>query len=259
MTTVDHAELLDLAVIAARAAGEVHRRHLGDRLEATTKSSPTDPATIVDTESEALLLEILLGARPDDAVLGEEGGSREGTSGVRWIVDPLDGTVNYLYGLRASSVSVAAEVDGVVVAGAVLDPAHDECFTATLGRGAHVDGRPLTPDRPTELAGCLVGTGFSYSSETRSEQAATLMRVLPVVRDIRRIGSAALDLCWAAAGRLDAYYERRLNEWDRAAGALIAREAGLVVVGATGDEPDDLTLAAPPDLVEALRALVTRP
>ncbi len=259
MTTADHRELLELAVTAARAAGEIHRRHEGDRLEATTKSSPTDPATIVDTESEALLLELLLGARPDDAVLGEEGGSRDGTSGVRWILDPLDGTVNYLYGLRASSVSVAAEVGGTVVVGAVLDPAHDECFTATLGGGAHVDGRPLAPTRPTELAACLVGTGFSYSSEIRAEQAATLATVLPAVRDIRRFGSAALDLCWAAAGRLDAFYERRLNEWDRAAGVLIAREAGLVVVGAGGEEPDDLTVAAPPGLVEPLRTLVTTP
>lgn len=257
MTNVDPVELLDLAVTAARAAGEVHRRHLGEQLEADAKSSPTDPATIVDTESEALLLDLLLGARPDDAVLGEEGGSRDGTSGVRWILDPLDGTVNYLYGLRASSVSVAAEVDGVVVAGAVLDPAHDECFTATLGGGAHVDGRPLAPIRPTELAACLVGTGFSYSAEIRAEQAMVLTRVLPAVRDIRRIGSAALDLCWVAAGRLDAYYERRLNEWDRAAGALIAREAGLVVVGAAGDRPDDLTLAAPPGLVGPLRSLVS--
>ena len=256
MTNVDPAELLDLAVTAARAAGEIHRRHVGERLDAETKSSPTDPATIVDTESEAVLLDRLLGARPDDAVLGEEGGSRDGTSGVRWILDPLDGTVNYLYGLRASSVSVAAEVDGVVVAGAVLDPAHDECFTASLGGGAHVDGRPLAPERPTELAACLVGTGFSYSAAVRAEQATVLSRVLPAVRDIRRFGSAALDLCWAAAGRLDAYYERRLNEWDRAAGALIAREAGLVVVGADGGDPDDLTLAAPPPVVEPLRALV---
>ncbi len=259
MTTVDPSELLDLAVRAARQVGEVHRRHLGKRLEADTKSSPTDPATIVDTESEAVLLDVLLGARPDDAVLGEEGGSRGGTSGVRWILDPLDGTVNYLYGLRASSVSVAAEVDGVVVAGAVLDPAHDECFTASLGGGAHVDGVPLAPERPNDLAACLVGTGFSYTAELRAEQATVLTRVLPAVRDIRRFGSAALDLCWAAAGRLDAFYERRLNEWDRAAGALIAREAGLVVVGAAGDEPDDLTLAAPPALVDPLRTLVLDP
>ncbi|MEO1065133.1 MAG: inositol monophosphatase family protein [Actinomycetota bacterium] len=259
MTIADPTELLELATTAARAAGEVHRHHLGDRLDAITKSSPTDPATIVDTESEAVLLDVLLGARPDDAVLGEEGGSRDGTSGVRWILDPLDGTVNYLYGLRASSVSVAAELHGTVVAGAVLDPAHDECFTASLGGGAHLDGRRLAPARPDQLAACLVGTGFSYDAGLRAEQADVLTRVLPAVRDIRRIGSAALDLCWTAAGRLDVYYERWLNEWDRAAGALIAREAGLVVVGAAGDEPDDLTLVAPPHLVDDLHALVTGP
>lgn len=256
MTSPHPTELRDLAETVARATGAIHRRHAGERLDAATKSSPTDPATIVDTESEALLLELLLGARPDDAVVGEEGANRPGTSGVRWILDPLDGTVNYLYGLRASSISVAAELDGVVVAGAVHDPTHDECFTAALGHGAHVDGRPLAPDRPGDLARCLVGTGFSYAADVRATQAEVLVRVLPAVRDIRRIGSAALDLCWAAAGRLDAYYERHLNEWDRAAGALIAREAGLAVVGSTGGAPDELTLAAPPDLVEPLRRLV---
>ncbi|MEM9036160.1 MAG: inositol monophosphatase family protein [Actinomycetota bacterium] len=250
-------ELLTLAIEAAEAAASVHRRHLGTRLEADTKSSPTDPVTVVDAESEAVLLDVLLGARPDDAVVGEEGADRTGTSGVRWILDPLDGTVNYLYALPPFCVSVAAELDGEVVAGAVLDAVNGDRFTAAVGGSAHVGDDRLEPDRPTELAQCLVGTGFSYRSELRAEQAQTLTRILPNVRDIRRFGSAAIDLCYAAAGRLDAYYEIGLNEWDRAAGALIAREAGLVVVGSTGGPPDQLTLAAPPHLVEELLALVT--
>lgn len=258
MTTTDPHDLLELAVEAAELAAAVHRRHRGAPLDATTKSSPTDPVTVVDAESEQVLLAVLLGARPGDAVLGEEGGGRAGTSGVRWIVDPLDGTVNYVYDLPPYCVSVAAEVGGEVVAGVVLDAVHDERFTAVKGGGAHLGERRLDPDRPSELAASLVGTGFSYSSELRADQAQVLTRVLPAVRDIRRLGSAAIDLCYVAAGRLDAYYELALNEWDRAAGALIAREAGLAVVGSTGAEPDELTVAAPPHLVGELLDLVTR-
>lgn len=251
--------LMALAIEAAEAAAEVHRRHLGTRLEPDTKSSPTDPVTVVDAESERVLLDVLLRARPDDGVIGEEGSDAPGTSGVRWILDPLDGTVNYLYGLVPFSVSIAAELDGEVVAGVVLDAITGDRFSASLGGGAHLGAEPLAPRRPRQLAHCLVGTGFSYRSEVRAHQATTLTRILPNVRDIRRFGSAAIDLCYAAAGRLDAYYEIGLNEWDRAAGALVAREAGLTVVGSTGEAPDHLTLAAPPELAAALLDLVVGP
>jgi myo-inositol-1(or 4)-monophosphatase len=182
----------------------------------------------------------LLAARPDDGLLGEEGSARPGTSGVRWVIDPIDGTVNFLYGLPAYAVSIAAEVDGEVRAGVVLNVATGEMFTATAGGGAYVvsPGRPdpvrLTGSRPVSLEQTLVATGFGYRVEQRRAQGAVVAELLPRVRDIRRYGSAALDLCSAAAGRVDAYYELNLNPWDYAAGALIAAEAGLVVTGLPG-------------------------
>ena len=227
------------------------------RTSVDTKTSPTDVVTEMDRASEALLVEGLLRARPDDGVLGEEGTTRPGTSGVQWVVDPLDGTTNYLYGLPAWAVSVAAEVDGRVVAAVVADPSHGEVFAATRGGGATCNGRPLAVGDGPGLATALVGTGFSYDAERRARQAAVLREVLPRVRDVRRAGAAALDLCWVAAGRLDAFYERGLQPWDLAAGALVAAEAGARTGDLDGGPASTaFALAAAPGLFTPLRDLL---
>ena len=237
----DPAELLALAVDVAREAAALvarGRATAGDSVH--VKSSSVDVVTAVDTASERLIVERLTAARPGDSVLGEEGGARPGSSGVRWVVDPIDGTVNFLYGVPAYAVSIAAEVDGVVCAGAVLNAATGELFTATTGGGAYLSSpdRPapvrLRGSAPSSLEQTLVATGFGYRVEQRQAQGAFVARLLPLVRDIRRFGSSALDLCAAAAGRVDAYYELHLNHWDYAAGALVAGEAGLVVTGLPG-------------------------
>ena len=230
-----------------------------------TKSSPVDVVTAVDTATEALIERRLLEARPDDGVLGEEGASREGTSGVRWVVDPIDGTVNFLYGIPAYAVSIAAEVDGRVEAGVVLNVATGELFTATAGGGAFASSpaRPepvrLTGSRPVSLEQTLVATGFGYRVEQRRAQGAVVARLLPEVRDIRRNGCASLDLCAAAAGRVDAYYELDLKPWDHAAGALVAEEAGLVVAGTAGRPfAEPMAVAVAPTVAEPLLALLER-
>ena len=255
---VDVDELLALARSAAEAAGTLlldgaARR----RTDVGTKTSPTDMVTEMDRASEALVVEGLLRARPDDGVLGEEGTARPGTSGVQWVVDPLDGTTNYLYGFPAWAVSVAAEVGGEVVAAAVADPSHGELFTATRGGGAACDGRPLAAGPGPPLATALVGTGFSYESARRARQAAVLAGVLPRVRDVRRAGAAALDLCWVGAGRLDGFYERGLQPWDLAAGGLVATEAGARTGDLDGGPPSPaFTLAAGPALFDSLCTLL---
>ena len=245
-----------IAVQVARSAGALVAERRGQaRTSVSTKSSPTDMVSEVDRASEALVLRLLSELRPDDAVLGEEGTEVTGTSGVRWVVDPLDGTTNFLYDFPSFGVSVAAEVDGVAVAGAVCDPVHGEVFSAARGLGAWRGDQPLTVAAPVPLAKALVGTGFSYRAAKRIEQAATLGRVLPKVRDIRRAGAAALDLCWLAAGRVDAYYEWGLGRWDWAAGLLIATEAGRRSVWL-----DDGTLVATsPEMLDELVALVQVP
>ncbi len=237
----DPAELLRLAVATAQEAAELVARGRATAADdVDVKSSPGDVVTAVDKASEKLIVGRLLGARPDDGVLGEEGAARDGASGVRWVIDPIDGTVNFLYDLPAYAVSIAAEVDGEVVAGAVLNVATRELYTATRGGGAYLSspGRPdavrLAGSRPTSLEQTLVATGFGYRVEQRRAQGAVVAALLPRVRDIRRSGSSALDLCAAAAGRTDAYYELDLNPWDHAAGALVAAEAGLVVTGLPG-------------------------
>jgi len=211
--------------------------HANRPREIGTKSSRTDMVTEMDRASERLIVDGLLAARPDDGIVGEEGSARDGSSGVRWIVDPLDGTTNYLYGHFAWAVSVAAEVDGTVAAGVVVDASHNEVFAAVLGGGAACNGAPIAVSGHDELATALVGTGFAYIAERRAEQGALLRRVLPNVRDIRRGGSAALDLCWVACGRLDAHYEQGLAPWDFAAGGLIAREAGALTSDFAGGPP----------------------
>lgn len=230
-----------------------------------TKSSRTDPVTLADTETEHLIRERLAGLRPGDPVLGEEAGATSTSGAVRWVVDPIDGTVNYLYGIPAYAVSVAAQIDGISVAGAVADVANGEIYSAATDLGAHVvssDGerRRLRCNRVGELSMALLGTGFSYAPQRRAAQAVLLARLLPQVRDVRRLGSAALDLCMVAAGRLDAHYEHGLHEWDWAAGALIAAEAGAVVVLPGAEDPGaGLMLAAAPgvaaQVMEALDAV----
>lgn len=255
----DHTELGGIAERLARGAGALTvRLRAGTRaLVVDAKSSPTDVVTEVDRASEEWLVGELARLRPDDAVLGEEGADRAGGSGVRWVVDPIDGTVNFLYGLRPYAVSVAAERDGVVVAGCVHDPTSGETFTATLGGGARLDGAPiggswLAPGLDT----ALVATGFAYDAGLRAEQGMVLAALLPRVGNVRRLGSAALDLCYVAAGRLDGYFEHGLKPWDRAAGMLVAAEAGAVVGGLRGRPPGALTVAASPAVAPELTTLL---
>jgi myo-inositol-1(or 4)-monophosphatase len=203
------------------------------------------------------VVEALAAARPGEAVLGEEGGESAGAPGsqVRWILDPIDGTVNYLYGLPHYAVSLAAEVNGEVVAGVVRNPVTGEEWTALRGGGALKNGEPIRCRELTELGQALIGSGFGYAVRRRAHQARVLAGLLPRVRDLRRYGAASLDLCFAAEGRLDAYFEKGLSPWDHAAGGLIAAEAGLVVSGLRGAPPgQDMVLAAPVGIYDALHA-----
>jgi myo-inositol-1(or 4)-monophosphatase len=256
--------------LAAEAAAFVRRRRAevfgadagtdGDAA-VQSKTTPTDPVTVVDTETERLLRDRLAQLRSGDAVLGEEIGGPTATAAgaVTWVLDPIDGTVNFVYGIPSYSVSVAAQVDGVSVAGAVADVVGGRLYSAATGLGAHVTDadstRPLRCSTVDDLSLALVGTGFAYSTRRRTVQAELVSKILPVVRDVRRIGSAALDLCMVAAGRLDAYYEHGLHVWDAAAGALIAAEAGARVVLPEPGDPDRnaaLVLAVGPGIAEEL-------
>jgi myo-inositol-1(or 4)-monophosphatase len=262
MPTADGADdirLLALAEQLARGAGEltVRLRGAGRTLDVDAKSSPTDLVTEVDRASERWLADELARLRPDDALLGEEGADRPGGSGVRWVVDPIDGTVNFLYGLRPYAVSVAAERDGRVVAGAVHDPTSGETYGAVLGGGAFLDGAPIGGRwLAADLSTAVVATGFGYDAGVRAGQGQVLAALLPRVGNVRRLGSAALDLCYVAAGRLDAYYEHGLKDWDRAAGLLVATEAGAVVGGLRGRPPGDVTMAASPAVAVELTTLL---
>jgi myo-inositol-1(or 4)-monophosphatase len=253
-------ELLALAVDTAQEAGELvrERRDAVSRMAVSaTKSTPTDVVTESDTAAEELIRRRLLTARPGDAVLGEEGGSSAGQSGVRWVVDPIDGTVNYLYGIPQYAVSIAAQRDGDTVAGVVHNPVSGETWTATRGGGAALNGSPVHESGCDRLDLALVATGFGYDAGRRERQAEILRRILPSVRDVRRAGAASLDLCAVASGRVDAYYERGLGPWDLAAGGLVAEEAGAVVAGLRGTPPGpDLVIAAGPALFDALHALL---
>jgi myo-inositol-1(or 4)-monophosphatase len=252
----DPGALVDLASGVAERAGDllleaIHRR----RTLVETKSTATDMVSEMDRASEALIVEALLAARPDDGIVGEEGSARNGTSGVRWVIDPLDGTTNYLYAHPGWAVSIAAEIvteietpsDKGVIAGVVLDPMHGDLFTATLGGGARRNGEPTACSGQRELAHALVATGFGYQPVRRGAQAQVLVGLLPHIRDIRRMGAAAVDLCSVACGRVDAYFERGLAWWDLAAGALIASEAGAIVSSLDGGpvEPGSVLAAAP--------------
>ncbi|WP_144206395.1 inositol monophosphatase family protein [Mycobacterium tilburgii] len=232
------------------------------------KSTPTDPVTVVDTETERLLRARLAELRPGEPILGEEGGGPAdgGGDGVTWVLDPIDGTVNFVYGIPAYAVSIAAQRGGVSVAGAVSDVVGCRVYSAAQGLGAHVlDGRSTHALRCSgvdKLSMALLGTGFGYSTTRRTAQAALLAELLPLVRDVRRIGSAALDLCMVAAGLLDAYYEHGLQVWDRAAGALIAVEAGARVVvpppEAAVGSPGSVVVAAAPGVADELLAALQR-
>ena len=247
-----------LAVIAVELAEEAGALLLEGqarvRTSVETKSTGTDMVTEMDRASERLIVSALAARRPDDGILGEEGSARAGTSGVRWVIDPLDGTTNYLYGFPSWGVAVGVEVDGVAVAGAVCDPVHGDTFRAWRGGGAWCGQQRLQVTGPPTLATALLGTGFAYDAGRRAEQAAVLQRVLPNVRDVRRAGAAAVDLCWVAAGRLDAFFERGLAPWDWCAASVIVEEAGATT---HRSDDDGLHVAAPPQLFDDLVALVS--
>lgn len=258
MRGTDSRAWADLALATAReAVAFIRERRPEGRVEvADTKSSPTDVVTVLDRQSEELIRARILRARPDDGFVGEEGDDIAGTSGLTWVVDPIDGTVNFMYGIPASAVAIAVQADGRTQAAVVVNISTEEAYVARAGAGAWRvvgdDWRPLHAPQPPDLAHCLIGTGFNYVPEVRARQARAMAEFLPLVRDIRRIGSAALDLCAVADGRLDAFVEQGLQPWDLIPGGLIAREAGLEVTGLDGPASERLTVAAHPRLVEPL-------
>ena len=247
-------ELRALAESVAREAGALLREAFrSPDLRVSAKSTPTDLVSEADHNAERLIRERIGAARPDDGILGEEGGDVSGTSGVRWVVDPLDGTVNFLFGIPQWAVSIAAEDERGALVGVVYDPTRDELFSAERGGVATLDGRPITPSGKTDLATSLVGTGFGYDAEVRRAQAAVVAGLLPDCRDVRRFGAAAIDLAWTACGRLDAYYEHGLNPWDLAAGGLICECAGLGVRHVDPVGPSNPgVVVGPPTLVDVL-------
>ncbi|MCW2562619.1 MAG: inositol monophosphatase/fructose,6-bisphosphatase family protein [Mycobacterium sp.] len=256
--------------LATEAADFVRRRrdevfgnsqpNAGSAVQAVrAKSTPTDPVTVVDTETERLLRVRLAELRPGEHILGEEeGGATGGADGLTWVLDPIDGTVNFVYGIEAYAVSVGVQRDGASLAGAVANVPTGALYSAALGHGASVQHAgvttPLGVGSAVELSMSLVGTGFSYAPEQRIRQAEILTRLLPIVRDVRRMGSCALDLCMVAAGRLDAYYEDGVHVWDWAAGALIAAEAGASLRLPPADGTAGLIVAAAPGIAGALTA-----
>lgn len=256
--------LRDLAVRLATAAGALVREGRPDRVVvAATKSSDVDPVTVMDRASEELLREMIAAERPDDAILGEEGDDVAGTSGLTWVLDPIDGTVNYLYGVASWAVSVAVVAGPpepgawTVLAGCVHSVSDGRTWSAGLGEGATRDGEPIRVGSAGSLSTSLVGTGFGYDAGRRAHQAQVLTQVLPKIRDIRRLGSAAIDLCLLADGSLDLYYERGLNPWDMAAGVVVAAEAGAVVTGLRGGPAGSaMTVAGPAELVAQLAQIL---
>ena len=249
-------DLEGLLALAERLAGEAAALSLTrlrePRADVRTKSSSTDMVSEVDVACERLIVDGIHAARPGDGILSEEGANAESSTGVRWVIDPIDGTTNYLYGHPGYGVSIAIEIDGAVAVGVVHDPIHAECFSAVRGRGATRNGEPIAVSAETDLGATLVATGFGYEPHQRVAQAEVLRELIGSIRDIRRMGAAAVDLCSVACGRVDAYFERGLNHWDLAAGSLIAAEAGA----ALGELDDGTVIAAPPALYEAFRALV---
>ncbi len=276
------AELLAVAREAAAAAAGELRERFGRHEGVRAKSTPTDLVSDADLAAESAIRSVLASRRPDDAILGEEGGAtpaREAAAGeevaddfgsrgqrdktdgaLRWIVDPLDGTINFLFGIPVFAVSVACEDASGCVAGVVLDPVHNECFEATRSGSPTLNGKEIEiPERASRLEFAMVATGFGYETAIRERQAAVVARVLPRARDIRRAGAAALDLCWCACGRYDAYYERGLKTWDLAAGGLVAERAGLALreLPEAGEDPAGVVVA-PAGLIDELYELVAR-
>jgi myo-inositol-1(or 4)-monophosphatase len=256
-------ELLEVAVDAARMAGALlsERARHGEEREVSSKSTPTDLVSEADLASQRAIAELLAERRPDDGFVGEEEGrSEEGESGLSWVVDPLDGTVNFLFGIPQWSVSVAVRDGEGTVAGAVYDPNRDELFTATREGSPTLNGQAIVASARSDLPSAMVATGLAYDAGVREAQAKVLGRLAGRVRDIRRFGSAALDLAWTAAGRYDAYFERSVKQWDIAAGQLICERAGLEVRELPVHEnlPWGI-LVAPPALVEPLLELVCGP
>jgi myo-inositol-1(or 4)-monophosphatase len=253
-------ELLDIARTVALAAAELASRRRREGVSiADHKSSPVDVVTLADRETEALVRGMLADARPSDGFFGEESGAEKGSSGLTWVVDPIDGTVNYLYGIPHYGVSIAVvegEPDPLTwtgLAGCVVNPAIGEVFTATTDGGAFLGDTSIAVAPAVDLSQALVGTGFAYDSAMRGVQGELIAKLLPGVRDIRRAGTASLDLCFVACGRLNAYFERTLSPWDHAAGAIIARAAGARVSGRNGEAPSrDFILAAEPSVATAL-------
>lgn len=252
-------ELIGIARAAAAAAVELIHTNRPHLLSIDVKSGATDMVTDMDKASEALIRSVIEAARPDDRIVGEEAGALGGADAeVSWFVDPIDGTTNYVYDHPGYNVSIAAAVNGVTTAAVVADPTHGRTYSAVLGRGAWCDDRLLQlPAHAPALSQTLVATGFGYDAARRGRQGAVVARLLPQIRDIRRMGAAALDLCSVAAGRVDAYYETGLGPWDLAAGALIASEAGATVGSLSGEpiERGEL-LAAHPEQFDQLRELL---
>jgi myo-inositol-1(or 4)-monophosphatase len=255
--------------LATEAAEFVRRRRVevfgathGAAAAVRTKSTPTDPVTVVDTETERLLRDRLAELRPGEHILGEEEGGTTGGRGLTWVLDPIDGTVNFVYGIGSYAVSVAVQRDGASLAGAVANIDAGALYSAALGHGARVqragETTPLGTSAAVELSMSLVGTGFSYSAEKRTLQGEILTKMLPLVRDVRRMGSAALDLCMVAAGQLDAYYEDGVHVWDWAAGALIAAEAGANLLLPPADGEAGLIVAAAPGIADAFNDALGR-
>jgi myo-inositol-1(or 4)-monophosphatase len=265
---VVNVEMLDqqLLPVARKAALVAARLLVNERpevLQTESKSSLVDIVTDMDRRSETAIRDVLARQRPDDSILGEEGGASEGTSGVTWIVDPLDGTVNYLYDQPSWAVSIAAEYEGLARVGVVAVPMLGLTFFATRGTGAYLDEDGVVAQigvsAATDVSQSLVATGFGYKRGRRGSQVRALVDILPNVRDIRRLGAAAVDLCFVASGRVDAYFERGLSPWDVAAGALIATEAGAVVEPADDSyATDKLYFAAAPGIAAEFKDLLLR-
>ncbi len=249
-------DLVSLAEEVARSAGALLMQR-PDSFTFTEKSSAVDFATQMDQQAEALIVKSLLAARADDGIIAEEGASQESKSGITWVIDPLDGTVNYLYGLPGWNISIAAKDHTGVIAAVVHAPTIDSLWRATKGGGAFLNNKSIKCNEPVDLNLALIATGFSYDLELRKEQGLRMQRLIPKIRDLRRNGAAAVDLCYVAMGAVDAYFESSLKEWDFAAGGLIATEAGAVISGRTGGAPDgDMVVCAGPSLHAQLLAQI---
>lgn len=256
--TPDIDELLRLAKMIAAAGAAVHRQGFGRPLATRAKSSETDLVSEVDLETERVLISYIRRERPEDAIISEEGSNQPGQSGVCWILDPLDGTTNYLYGYPAFGIAIGIELDGEGVVGVVHDTYHDRVYAGVIGRGATCDEKPITVSTSTRLETALIATGFLPDRTIRRRQGAILTEVLPRVRDIRRSGSPILDLCGVASGQTDGFYEFGLGRWDIAAGAVIARAAGARVTLFPQQElPRPLLVASAPGIHDALVALLS--